>query len=90
MRRREAIGFAGMALFASPLIARAQQQAKIARRYVYRLQEPQAVERIWRVVHPHDLVISPENTSLSEGINPDRIRYEVTPDGNVAHFLKSW
>ena len=66
------------------------QQAKIARRYVYRLQEPQAVERIWRVVHPHDLVISPENTSLSEGINPDRIRYEVTPDGNVAHFLKSW
>src|SRR6266566_3583660 len=66
------------------------QQAKIARRYVYRLQEPEALERIWRVVHPHDLVISPENTSLCEGINPDRIRYEVTPDGNVAHFLKSW
>jgi hypothetical protein len=66
------------------------QQAKIARRYVYRLQEPQAVERIWRVVHPHDLVISPENISLCEEINPDRIRYEVTPDGNVAHFLKSW
>ncbi len=66
------------------------QQAKIARRYVYRLQEPEALERIWRVVHPHDLVISPENTSLSQGINPDRIRYEVTPDGNVAHFLKSW
>jgi amino acid transporter len=66
------------------------QQAKIARRYVYRLQEPQAVERIWRVVHPHDLVISSENTSLCEEINPDRIRYEVTPDGNVAHFLKSW
>ncbi len=31
MRRREVIEFAGMALFASPLIARAQQQAKIAR-----------------------------------------------------------
>src|SRR6266699_1425925 len=66
------------------------QQAKIARRSVYRLQEPEALERIWRVVHPHDLVISPENTSLSQGINPDRIRYEVTPDGNVAHLLKSW
>ena len=66
------------------------QQAKIARRYVYRPQKPEALERIWRVVHPHDLVISPENTSLSQGINPDRIRYEVTPDGNVAHFLKSW
>jgi putative ABC transport system substrate-binding protein len=31
MRRREVIGFAGTALFAWPLIARAQQQAKIAR-----------------------------------------------------------
>ena len=31
MRRRVVIGFAGTALFAWPLIARAQQQAKIAR-----------------------------------------------------------
>ena len=66
------------------------QKAKIARRYVYRLQEPQALERIWLVVHPHDIVISPENTSLFGEINPDRIRYEVTPDGRVAHLLKSW
>jgi len=57
---------------------------------VYRLQEPQALERIWLVVHPHDIVISPENTSLFGEINPDRIRYEVTPDGRVAHLLKSW
>jgi amino acid transporter len=66
------------------------QKAKIARRFVYRQQEPETIERIWRVVHPRDLVISPENTSLFEEINPDRIRYEVTPDGNVAHLLKSW
>jgi len=66
------------------------QKAKIARRFVYRQQEPETIERIWRVVHPRDLVISPENTSLFEGINPDRIRYEVTPAGNVAHLLKSW
>ena len=65
------------------------QKAKIARRFVYRLQEPDVVERIWQVVHPRDLVISPEGTSLLEEINPDRIRYEVTPDGRVAHFLKA-
>jgi hypothetical protein len=66
------------------------QKAKIARRFVYRLQEPEVVARIWRVVHPRDIVISPENTSLLEEINPDRIRYEVTPDGRVAHLLKNW
>jgi len=66
------------------------QKAKIARRFIYRQQEPETIDRIWRVVHPRDLVISPENTSLFEEINPDRIRYEVTPAGNVAHLLKSW
>jgi hypothetical protein len=66
------------------------QKAMIARRYVYRQQEPQALERIWLVVHPRNIVISPENTSLFGEINPDRIRYEVTPDGRVAHLLKSW
>jgi hypothetical protein len=57
---------------------------------VSRLQEPEIVERIWQVVHPRDIVISPENTSLLEQINPDRIRYEVTPDASIAHLLKSW
>jgi len=27
---------------------------------------------------------------LRERINPDRIRYEVAPDGSVAYLLKSW
>jgi hypothetical protein len=66
------------------------QQAKVARRYVYRLQEPMAVARIWKAVHPGDLVISPENAALLAEINPDHIRYEVTPHGNVAHLLKRW
>jgi amino acid transporter len=65
------------------------QKAKIARRYVYRQQEPRVLDRVWRVVHPRDIVISPENTSLVEEINPDRIRYELTPDGSVTHLLKS-
>ncbi len=65
------------------------QKAKIARRYVYRLQEPMAVERIWKAIHPRDLVISSENAALLAEINPDRIRYEVTPYGSIAHLLKN-
>lgn len=66
------------------------QTAKITRRFVYKQQEPKILEHIWQVIHPHDLVISPEHTSLLEEINPNRIRYEETPDGRVAHLLKSW
>ncbi len=66
------------------------QKAKIVRRFVYRQQEPATLEHIWHVVHPRDIVISSDNTSLLEEINPDRIRYEVTPTGSVAHLLKSW
>lgn len=56
------------------------QKAKIARRFVYRQQEPSTLEHIWQAIHPHDLIISSENRSLIEEINPDRIRYEVTSD----------
>ena len=66
------------------------RQAKIARRFVYRLQEPEIVERIWSAVHPRDIVISSENAALLGESNPDRIRYEVTTHGNVAHLLKKW
>jgi hypothetical protein len=66
------------------------EKAKIPRRFIYRQQEPEALERIWQVIHPRDIVISPENASLFKEINPDRIRYEVIPGGSIAHFLKSW
>jgi hypothetical protein len=53
---------------------------------------PKFVKDAWRglVVHPRDLVISSENASLLEEINPDRIRYEMTADSRIAHLLKSW
>ncbi len=66
------------------------QKTKIARRFVYRQQEPETLKHTWQVIHPHDLVMSPENTSLLEEINPDRIRYEEPPDGRVARLLKNW
>ncbi|MFL5586751.1 MAG: APC family permease [Ktedonobacteraceae bacterium] len=66
------------------------QKAKIPRRYVYRKQEPDVVARVWQAVHPHDTVIAAENASQFEDINPDRIRYELTSKGKVAHMLKQW
>ena len=66
------------------------QKEKIQRRFIYRQQEPEVLEQIWQVIHPRDIVISPENASLFKEINPDRIRYEMVPGGSIAHFLKSW
>ena len=66
------------------------QQAKINRRFVYRIQEPGAIARVWQIVHPHDTVVAAENASTVENINPDRVRYELTTSGKVAHLLKTW
>lgn len=66
------------------------QRAKVPRRFVYRQQEPNAVARVWQAVHPHDTVVAAANAAQFEDINPDRIRYELTASGKVAHMLKQW
>ena len=66
------------------------RKAKLARRFVYRQQAPEAAARIWQMVHPHEVVPTAENASQCEEINPDRIRYELTPGGKIAHLLKRW
>jgi len=66
------------------------RKAKIPRRFVYRAQEPDVVARIWQVVHPRDTVIAIGNADDCEDINPDRIRYELTSSGKVAHLIKHW
>ncbi|HEX6110506.1 MAG TPA: APC family permease [Ktedonobacteraceae bacterium] len=66
------------------------QKARITRRYVYRQQDPEAVSRVWHVVHPGDTVLAAEDAAQVEDINPDRIRYELTPEGKVAHLIKRW
>ncbi|GAC1314171.1 MAG: hypothetical protein NVSMB27_49730 [Ktedonobacteraceae bacterium] len=66
------------------------QKSKVKRLFLYRLQEPHAIEQVWRIVHPHDSVIAAEHASRIQDINPDRIRFEVTPEGEVAHLLKRW
>ena len=66
------------------------RKSKVSRRFVYRTQKPDAVAQVWQVVHPRDTVVAAEDASQFEDINPDRIRYELTPQGKVAHLLKRW
>jgi amino acid transporter len=66
------------------------QKAKVAHRFVYQQRAPGGVSHIWKVIHPHDTVIAAEETPGIEDINPDRIRYVLTPDGKIAHLLKHW
>lgn len=66
------------------------QKAKIGRHFVYQQEDPEAVSRIWHVVRPRDTVVAAENATQLEDVNPDRIRYELTSEGKVAHLLKRW
>lgn len=66
-------------------------KAKIpTRRFVYLQNAPDAAAHAWQVIHPHDTVIAAENDEQFKDINPDRIRYELTSAGKVAHLLKRW
>jgi len=66
------------------------QKARVTRRFVYQQQAPDGVSRIWKAVHPRDTVIAAQETPGFEDINPDRIRYDLTPEGKIAHLLKQW
>jgi amino acid transporter len=66
------------------------QKARVTRRFVYQQQAPDGISSIWKAVHPRDTVIAAQETPGVEDINPDRIRYELTPDGKIAHLLKHW
>jgi amino acid transporter len=66
-------------------------KAKIpSRHFVYLQDKPDIVAHAWQVIHPHDTVVASKGDAQLKDINPDRIRYEVTPEGKVAHLLKSW
>ncbi len=68
----------------------AAQKAKIPTRFVYKLEEPGVVARVWQLVHPHDTIVAADNTDEVQNINPDRIRSELTSEGKVVHLLKRW
>ena len=68
----------------------AAQKAKIQRRFVYRKAQPGTISHVWHVVRPRDIVIAADNATNLLDVNPDRVRYEITPKGKVAHLLKTW
>jgi amino acid transporter len=65
-------------------------KSKVPRSFVYRQDEPGVVASVWQVVHPHDTILAAENAGEVKDVNPDRIRYELTSGGKVAHLLKHW
>ena len=72
------------------LAALRARKARVAPRFVYRQQSPEVAARLWQIVHPRDVVLSAAHAAQFEEINPDRIRYEFTPQGKIAHLLKRW
>ncbi|HTI14760.1 MAG TPA: APC family permease [Dictyobacter sp.] len=60
------------------------------RKYVYLQNKPDIVSQIWQTIHPRDTLVSAKHNEQVKDINPDRIRYELTPEGKVAHLLKHW
>lgn len=66
------------------------RKARLTSWFVYRPQAPGSVEHVWQIVHPRDVVLTAEHVAQVEEINPDRIRYELTSGGKIAHLLKHW
>jgi hypothetical protein len=66
------------------------RNARLTSRFVYRPQGPDEAALVWQTVHPRDVVLTAEHAAQFEEINPDRIRYELTPQGKIAHLLKRW
>jgi amino acid transporter len=63
-------------------------QAKVACRFVYRRQSPDAVYHVWQDLHPVDTIVDAEQASVLKRIQPDRTVTEETPQGEVVHMLK--
>ncbi len=66
-------------------------KAKVPHRsYIYLQEDPTMAEQIWQSIHPRDTLVPAKEDQHLKDINPDRIRYEITPEGKVAHLLKRW
>lgn len=66
------------------------QQAGISYRFVYRSDEPGMLTHEWQVIHPHDMILPAESIAATGEIQPDRVRYENTDKGKLAHLVKNW
>jgi hypothetical protein len=66
------------------------RKARISRRFLYRRGESSMTAKVWQVLQPRSVILSEAVATQVGNINPDRIRYEITPGGKVAHLLKRW
>jgi amino acid transporter len=66
------------------------QESRVKRLFLYRPPDPHELEHVWSKVQPYDTIIAAESVSQMQGINTDRVVYEVTPEGRIAHLLKQW
>jgi amino acid transporter len=72
------------------LAERLASRGRAARYFVYQLATPEKLAQVWRFVQPRNVVLPKVLMDQTEGINPDRLRYEVTPNSKVAHLVKRW
>jgi hypothetical protein len=66
------------------------RSAKVPRRFIYRPRENTEPGLVWRRLQPSDVIVSSHMAEQLRDINPDRIRYQLTRNGKVAHLLKHW
>jgi amino acid transporter len=66
------------------------RKASIPRRFVYRQRENTETASVWKMIQPRDVILSAEMAAQMQDINPDRIRYQLTSNGKIAHLLKHW
>ena len=52
--------------------------------------EADTIANVWQAMRPHELLIADEDVKMLHDINPDRVRYEWTPEGKVAHLISLW
>ncbi|GHO42444.1 APC family permease [Ktedonospora formicarum] len=62
----------------------------VPRQFVYQLATPEKLAHIWRFIRPLEIVLPESLMDEAKEINPDRLRYELTPGGKVAHLIKRW
>ncbi len=72
------------------LAERLAHQEKIPHRFLYQVATPEKLAQIWKFVQPRDVVLPAALLDQTQEINPDRLRYEFTTGGKVAHLVKHW
>jgi amino acid transporter len=69
---------------------RLASRERATRCFVYQLATPEKLAHVWKFVQPRDVVLPEALIDQTEGINPDRLRYEHTSNSRVAHLVKQW